>query len=131
MTEISPGLQGIIERVVTKEVTAQHIGSGTVPVLATPMMILAMEEAGHRAVERFLAPSQSTVGTMVNIRHLSATPLGMAFRAEADLLEVDGRRLRFRVAAFDAVEQIGAGEHERFIIDVARFAERLNAKTAR
>jgi predicted thioesterase len=131
MPEIMPGLKGVVERVVTEEITAQHIGSGTVPVLATPMMILAMEMAGHRAIEHLLGPGQSSVGTLVNVRHLAATPLGMSFRAEAELIEVDRRRLRFRVAAFDAVEQIGAGEHERFIIDIDRFADRIKAKTSR
>ncbi|MBI5879171.1 MAG: thioesterase family protein [Chloroflexi bacterium] len=128
MGTLQAGLTGRIERVVTEAITARHMGSGSVPVLATPMLILAMEEASHRAVEPCLPPGQSTVGTQVNIRHLAATPLGQTFRAEAELVEIDGRRLRFRVVAFDAIEKIGEGEHERFIIDVGKFAERLRRK---
>ena len=128
MSEIKPGLQGKVERVVEEAITAQHIGSGSVPVLATPMLILAMEEASHRAVAPYLPPTQSTVGTVVNIRHLAATPLGMKFRAESELVEVDRRRLRFRVVAYDEQEKIGEGEHERFIVDIEKFAERLKAK---
>lgn len=128
MSELHVGLRGRIERVVEEAITARHMGSGSVPVLATPMLILAMEEASHRAVEPCLPPGQSTVGTLVNIRHLAATPLGRTFRAEAELIEIDRRRLRFRVSAFDDVEKIGEGEHERFIIDVAQFAERLRRK---
>jgi len=129
MSELAVGLTGRIERKVVEAITAQHLGSGSVPVLATPMLILALEEASHRAVAACLPPGQSTVGTLVNVRHLAATPLGQTFRAESELVEIDGRRLRFRVAAYDESEQIGEGEHERFIIDVARFAERLRRKT--
>jgi fluoroacetyl-CoA thioesterase len=129
MAEIRAGLTGRIDRVVEVQLTAAHLGSGGAAVLSTPMMILCMEEASHSAVAQHLPLTQSTVGTVVNIKHLAATPLGMKFHAEAELVEVDRRRLRFRVAAFDEKEKIGEGEHERFIIDVEKFAERLAAKS--
>jgi fluoroacetyl-CoA thioesterase len=129
MTEIKPGLTARLDKVVTEEQTASHIGSGTVPVLSTPMLILAMEQVSHKAVEPLLEPTQSTVGTVVNIKHLAATPQGMTFYATSELVEVDRRRLKFKVAAFDAKEKIGEGEHERFIIDVQRFADGLKKKT--
>ena len=128
MAEIKPGLKARIDKVVVREMTASHIGSGSVPVLSTPMMIAFMEEASHAAVAPHLPAGQSTVGTIVNIKHLAATPLGMKFYAEAELIEVDRRRLRFKVATYDEKEKVGEGEHERFIIDIDRFAERLAAK---
>lgn len=129
MPELKPGLTARLDMVVTEELTASHIGSGTVPVLSTPMMIMAMEQVSHKAVESLLEPTQSTVGTLVNIKHLAATPQGMRFYATAELVEVDRRRLKFKIAAFDEKEKIGEGEHERFIIDVQRFAEGLKKKT--
>jgi fluoroacetyl-CoA thioesterase len=126
--EIKPGLKATIEKVVEEQYTAAHLGSGSAAVLSTPMMIAFMEEASHRAVAPHLPPTQSTVGTVVNIKHLAATPQGMKFRTESELVEVDRRRLKFRVSAYDEKEKIGEGEHERFIIDVDRFAEGLKKK---
>jgi len=128
MAEIRPGLTARIDRIVVPELTASHIGSGSVPVLSTPMMIAFMEEASHAAVAPHLSAGQSTVGTVVNIKHLAATPLGMKFYSEAELVEVDRRRLRFKVATYDEKEKVGEGEHERFIIDIDKFADRLAAK---
>jgi predicted thioesterase len=129
MVDIKPGLTARIDRVVEVELTAVHLGSGSAAVLSTPMMILSMEEASHAAVAPHLPLTQSTVGTVVNIKHLAATPLGMKFYAEAELVEVDRRRLRFKVTAYDEKEKVGEGEHERFIIDIDKFAERLAAKS--
>ena len=129
MPDIKPGLTARIDKVVEPQFTAEHIGSGSVPVLSTPMMIGFMEMASHMAVAPLLPATQSTVGTLVCIKHLAATPLGMKFYAEAELVEVDRRRLKFKVAAYDEKEKIGEGEHERFIIDVDRFAERMRQKT--
>src|SRR5437016_5383523 len=117
MAEIAPGLTARLEMVVEERHAAVHIGSGSVLVLSTPMMIAFMEEASHLAVAPHLTPAQSTVGTIVCIKHLAATPLGMKFHTEAELVEVDRRRLKFKVAAYDEKEKIGEGEHERFIID--------------
>jgi fluoroacetyl-CoA thioesterase len=128
MADIAPGLTARLAKVVGLQDTAAHIGGGTVPVLSTPMLIAFMEEASHLAVAPHLTPEQSTVGTVVCIKHLAATPLGMTFHTEAELVEVDRRRLKFKVAAYDDKEKIGEGEHERFIIDLARFDERLRQK---
>ncbi len=128
MKEIVPGLIGENEMVVREENTAQHLGSGNVAVLATPVMIRLMERAAVAAVDHLLPPGQRTVGVEVDVRHLAATPLGMTVRAQAKLLSVEGRKLAFRVEAFDEVERIGEGEHGRMIIDVERFRERVEAK---
>ena len=122
MAELTVGMTGSVEMVVEERFTAAHLGSGAVNVLATPMMIAFMEEASRRAVEPHLPATQKTVGTMVCIKHLAATPQGMKFRTEAELIEIDRRRLKFKVAAYDEQEKIGEGEHERFIIDVAQRA---------
>jgi predicted thioesterase len=103
-------------------------GEGLPPVFSTPRMIGRMEQTAHKAVRAELAEGQTTVGTAVNIRHMAATPVGMQVRFRAELLEVDGRRLRYKVEAWDETEKIGEGEHERFIIDSQRFQDRLAKK---
>ncbi len=96
--------------------------------LATPEMIRLMEKAAVAAVDHLLPDGYRTVGVEVNVRHLAATPVGMRVRAQAELTAVEGRKLTFRVEAFDEVERIGEGEHKRAIIDVERFRERVEAK---
>ena len=128
MEEIVPGLIGQIEMVVREENTAQHLGSGNVAVLATPEMVRLMEKAAVAAVDHLLPDGYRTVGVAVNVRHLAVTPVGMRVRAQAELTAVEGRRLTFRVEAFDEVERIGEGEHSRVIIDLERFEERVKAK---
>ena len=91
-------------------------------------MIALMEGTSHQAVAPFLEPGQSTVGVLVNVRHLAATPQGMPIRIRSELIAVDGRKLTFAVEAYDALEKIGEGTHERFVIDLARFEERLKKK---
>jgi fluoroacetyl-CoA thioesterase len=98
------------------------------PVLATPRLISFMERTAHLAVLPYLAEGQSTVGVHVDVRHLAATPVGMEVRFRAELVEVDRRRLRFKVEAWDEVEKIGEGEHERFIIDWQRFLDGIEKK---
>ncbi len=98
------------------------------PVLSTPRMISLLEQTAHRAVLPELPDNQTTVGSLVNVRHLAPTPPGMQVRTRVELLEVDRRRLRFKVEAWDAVEKIAEGEHERFIIDKAKFKSRLAEK---
>lgn len=111
--------------------TARSSGGETLPVvLSTPRMIGLMEFTCQLLVLPHLAEGQTTVGSLVNIRHLAATPEGMTVRLRAELLEVDRRRLRFRVEAWDTLEKIGEGEHERFIIDKDRFDTRLEEKRA-
>jgi fluoroacetyl-CoA thioesterase len=98
------------------------------PVFATPMMITAMENAALNAVRDYLDRGESAVGTAVNIKHLAATPVGHRIVAEAEVTKVDGRRVEFIVRARDDTEEIGAGTHERMVVDLARLAKRLEAK---
>jgi fluoroacetyl-CoA thioesterase len=122
-----PGLTGAAETVVVHENTAAAVGAGGVEVFGTPMMIALMENAAWKAVAEQLDPGYVTVGTVVNIRHLAATPLGQKVRASAELTEVDGRRLVFHVTAYDEKQKIGEGQHERFIVHLERFLDRMNA----
>ena len=128
MEQITPGLIGQSELVVREENTASHLGSGNVAVLATPEMIRLMEKAAVAAVDHLLPEGQRSVGVAVNVRHLAATPVGMKVRAQAELVAVDGRKLTFRVEAFDEAERVGKGEHRRVIIDLERFEKRVEAK---
>ena len=122
------GIQGKQEIVVTDELTAAHIGSGLVRVFATPMMIALMEKTCAESVEPFLEEGQGTVGTHVNVSHCSATPVGMKVLCQSELVEVDRRRLVFKVTASDERGLIGEGTHERFIIDSAKFQAKIDAK---
>ena len=126
--DIKPGLQGISTLVVADEHTAAHFGAGGVRVFGTPMMIGLMENAAFSAVQALLPEGQTSVGSRVDIRHLAATPIGMRVTATAELLEVDGRRLVFRVEARDEQELIGDGQHERFIVTLDRFLKRMEEK---
>jgi fluoroacetyl-CoA thioesterase len=128
MGDITPGITNELVVDVTPEITARHLGSGSAAVLATPYMISLMEKASQEMVAPLLPPEQSTVGVLVNVRHLAATPLGMQVRIRSELVAVDGRRLTFKVEAFDAVDKCGEGTHERMIIDIARFEDRLRRK---
>lgn len=126
---IQPGLTHEIRYTVLEKDTASSSGGATLPpVFSTPRMIGMMESTAHRAVLPLLPEGQTTVGTMVNIKHLAATPVGMEVTIRAELLGIDGRRLLFKVEAWDATEKIGEGEHERFIIDSQRFIQRLAKK---
>lgn len=122
------GIKGLIEDIVTEETTAGHIGSGTVRVFATPMMIALMERTCRTSVKPYLDEGQETVGTHVNVSHVSATPVGMKVRCESELIGIDRRKLVFKVAAYDQEGLIGEGVHERFIIDVRKFKEKADSK---
>lgn len=98
------------------------------PVFSTPVMVMMMENAALNALRPFLDPGESAVGTVVNIRHLAATPVGQTVRAEAVVTEAEGRRVAFIVSARDEREEIGNGTHERMVIDLQRFGARLAAK---
>jgi len=128
---IQPGLRGEARLVVAEEHTARHLGSGGVQVLATPQMILLMERAGVAAVDPLLPAGYRTVGAHLNVRHLAPTPVGFEVVASAELVERDDRRLIIRVQVHDGVEVVGRGTHERFIIDVGRFAQRVAQKATR
>jgi fluoroacetyl-CoA thioesterase len=131
---IQPGLIGEVRLIVADEHTAQHLGSGAVKVLATPQMVLLMERAGVAAVDQLLPDGHRTVGAHLDIRHLAPTPVGFEVRATARLIEVDDRRLTFRVEVheepFGEDQLVGEGIHQRAIIDVNRFGERVARKLA-
>lgn len=128
MDELIPGLMGEIERKVTEDDTAQRWGSGLVPVLGTPTLVALMENAAVEALAGHLPPGQTSVGGRMDLRHLAPTPVGMGVRARAELLEVDGRRLLFKVEAWDEAERIGEATHERFVVDRDRFVAKAEAK---
>jgi fluoroacetyl-CoA thioesterase len=119
------GLRGEASLVVGPEHTAEAFGAGGVAVFGTPMMIGLMENAAWTVVQPLLTEGETTVGTLVNIRHLAATPIGMRVTATAELVEIDGRRLVFRVGARDERQLIGEGTHERARVMLDRFLARL------
>ncbi len=120
------GLIGEATTIVVHENTAASVGAGGVEVFGTPMMIALMENAAWRAVASSLGEGDVTVGTLVNVRHLAATPLGQQVRATAKLIEVEGRRLVFNVEAYDEKRKIGEGQHERLIVNLERFKQRID-----
>lgn len=128
LSHLKPGLRGQAELVIGEEHTAPRIGSGNVHVLATPVMINLMEAAALDAAERYFPQGYQSLGIRLNVRHHAATPVGMRVVATAELLRVEGRTLHFRVEAQDEREIIGEGEHERVVVNVARFDERVARK---
>ncbi len=126
--DIKPGLAGEADETVTAARTASYWGSGLVDAYGTPAMIALMENAAVAALQKWLPPGQSSVGTEVCVKHLAATPVGMRVRARATVTAVDGRKISFQVEAYDEREKIGEGTHTRFIIDQPRFNERLQQK---
>jgi fluoroacetyl-CoA thioesterase len=132
MKPLSLGAKGSFVLDVKPEHLASRFKDATLPpVLATPVMIMVMENAALNAIKASLEHGESAVGTRIDIRHLAATPAGMRVVGEAELTRIDGRRLEFKVRATDETEEIGAGTHERVIVDVARLAKRLEAKRGR
>jgi predicted thioesterase len=121
-------LRGRVELVVEDEHTAPHVGSGRVRVLATPVVINLLEAAALAAVEHLLPEGHQSLGTELAVRHFAATPVGMRVHAEAELVGVEGRTLRFRVAARDEQEAISEGTHDRVVVNVARFDQRMERK---
>lgn len=119
------GIKNKLEKIVTMNDTAKVFGSGAAEVFATPMMIGMMEGASMDAVKDYLPEGFSTVGISVNIKHVSATPVGKKVWAEAELIEMDRKRLVFKVYAYDEDKKIGDGIHERFIIDEKKFMDNL------
>ena len=122
------GIKGTQKITVTKEMTAEVMGSGTLPVYATPSMIALMENTASKSVQAQLEDGQGTVGTLINVKHVSATPVGMEVTCETTLVEVDRKRLVFEVKAFDEAGLIGEGTHERFIIDNEKFLSKAQSK---
>jgi predicted thioesterase len=131
LTAVVPGLKGVKEIVVADEHTAPHVGSGKVPVLATPVVVNLLEAAALDAVEHLLPEGMQSLGILLDLRHFAATPVGMRVRAEAEVIAVDGRSVRFRLSAADEVEAISEGTHERVVVTVARFDKRMMDKAAK
>lgn len=121
-------MKGSAQVEVVFENTAAAVGSGALPVFATPSMIALMEKSALEAVQPYLDEGQGTVGIHLDVSHLAATPIGMTVRAEAELVEIDRKRLVFAVRAWAGDELIGEGKHERFIVDSERFKEKALAK---
>jgi predicted thioesterase len=128
LSQLNPGRTGSAELVVGVEHSAPSIGSGLVPVLGTPVMINLIEAAALAAVERLLLPGHQSLGIHLDVRHFAATPIGMRVRATAELIAVEGRTLSFRVEARDDLEPIGDGTHQRVVVNIARFDQRVQRK---
>ena len=125
---LKAGIQGRQEVMVTEYNSASALGSGLLEVFATPAMVALMEKTAWMSVAPYMNDGEGTVGTMLNIKHLAATPAGMIVWCESELKEVDGRRLVFHVEAFDESGKIGEGEHERFIVKNEKFMDKALAK---
>jgi fluoroacetyl-CoA thioesterase len=129
MRTIPSGAKGSFSVIITPEHLANRFKDAMLPpVLATPVMIMIMENAALNAMKPYLDASESALGTHVDVRHLAATPAGRRITGEAEVTEVDGRRIAFTIRAKDGTEVIGVGTHERMVIDLAKFSERLKAK---
>jgi fluoroacetyl-CoA thioesterase len=129
--DLRPGATHELSWTVTPDMTAHAMGHPGVRVLATPWVIALLEQTCGGVITPHLSSGASTVGTMIEMRHLAATPVGMIVRAKATLLETDGRRFLFSVAAWDAKDKIAEGRHERFVVpDLAKFLERAMKKGA-
>jgi fluoroacetyl-CoA thioesterase len=129
MSQIPIGARGTFELVVAADHLANRFKDATLPaVLATPVMIMAMENAALNAIKPYLDPGQSALGTRIDVAHLAATPIGRKVTGQAEVTAVEGRRIQFEVQAFEGSEQIGAGTHQRTLIDMKRFNERLKDK---
>ena len=125
---LSVGIRGNLERTVTEDLTAEALGSGLLPVFATPAAVALAEETAWRSVAGELEEGQGTVGTLMEMAHIAATPLGMKVRCETELVEIDRRKLVFTVKIYDEKEKVADGRHERFIIDNAKFLSKAEGK---
>jgi fluoroacetyl-CoA thioesterase len=130
--DLTPGATAEVSTTVSPDRTADAMGNRGVQVLATPFVIGLLEDAAGAVLRPHLPPGAATVGTMVEMRHLAATPVGMRVRATATLLETDGRRYLFSVEAWDEKEKIAEGQHERFVVpDLQKFLARAMKKGER
>ena len=120
------GIKYTTELFVTAELTAEKMGSGDLPVLATPAMVAMMENAAMKCIADELAEDQTTVGIMMNTTHVKASPIGVKVYATAELTEIDGRKLTFKITAYQGQDIIGEAIHERFIVSRDKFLAKLN-----
>jgi fluoroacetyl-CoA thioesterase len=130
LMDIPVGAEREERRLVTPDVAINFLGVDSARVLATPQLIGFLETTSRNLIKQFLGQGQDSVGTVVNVRHLAATPIGMQVRLRSEIAAVDNRRVTCKVEAWDDSEKVGEGTHERFVIDVARFAARLQTKAA-
>ena len=126
--EITVGMKGEVSTLVEREDTAKEVGSGDLLVYATPCMVALMEGAACEAIAEALSDTQTTVGTALNIEHLSATPVGLDVRAVAEVTAVEGKVITFSVAAFDEAGEIGKGTHKRVLVNSQKFLEKAYNK---
>lgn len=122
---LSPGMKLVLTRVVREEDTAKHVGSGGVHVLSTPIMISWMENTALQLVQKYLPEKQTTVGIHIDVYHKAPAPIGTKVYVEAELIEINGKKLTFRVKAYSGEVTIGEGIHERYIIDLDKFSEKV------
>jgi fluoroacetyl-CoA thioesterase len=128
MTELASGLFAEITHQVTEADTASHWGSGGLPIFSTPALVGLMESAAVLALRGHLSAGQTTVGGHIDVHHLAATPVGATVRARAELIAIQGRKLVFKVQAWDEIELIGEADHDRFVIDEAKFMAKVVMK---
>ena len=128
LDNIAPKQHASTEIVVGTRDTAHHVGSGKIKVLATPVMVMLLEEAALNAVEGLLPVGYQSVGTRLDIKHIAATPVGMRVNAHAEVIKVAGRKITFKVWADDERERIGEGEHERVVVELSNFDDRIKQK---
>ena len=126
--EITIGMKGIAESCVEREDTAKEVGSGELLVYATPCMVALMEGAACEAIRDALKEDQTTVGTALNIAHISATPVGLEVRAEAEVTAVEGKVITFDIHAYDEAGEIGRGSHQRVIVNSQKFLDKAYDK---
>jgi len=128
MAEIVPGLSAEVSEFVTEQLTAASIKSGLVSAYATPAMIALLENASVMAIQKYLPKGQTSVGAEIHLQHIAPTPVGVRVRARSEVVAVDGRRITFKVEAWDHKEKIGEGTHIRVIVDAARFKNKVDQK---
>ena len=128
LSRITAGLKGTAHLLVGPEHTASFVGSGRIPVLATPVMINVIEAAALNAIEHLLPKGHQSLGIHLDVSHVAATPVGLRVTATAEVLQLDGRTVTFRVEARDNIEVIGGGTHRRVVVSVARFDARIQHK---
>ena len=126
--EITVGMKGEVGTLAEREDTAKEVGSGSLLVYATPCMVALMEGAACEAIQEALSDNQTSVGTELNIQHISATPVGLEVRAEAEVTAVEGKVITFQVKAFDEAGEIGNGIHKRVIVNTQKFLEKAYDK---
>lgn len=128
MKELTAGIKGKATLNVSDNELAVNVGSGSLEVFATPVMVMLMEKASCSCVASYMENDEATVGTELNVKHLSASPVGSDIRAESELIEANGRELVFSVKAYDNSGLIGEGTHKRFLVFGGRFTEKAKAK---